>query len=100
MIDFAKELKVTISTGKVVVGSRRTLKLLYHGKPKLIILAGNCPDHIKAELKKAAEAAGIPIYTYPGSSWDLGALCGKPFVVAALSILDPGESEILKLAEG
>ena len=30
---------------------------------------------------------------------ELGAICGKPFSVAALAIVDPGESNILSLVE-
>jgi hypothetical protein len=30
---------------------------------------------------------------------DLAAACGKPFTVSALSIREPGDSEILKLTE-
>jgi ribosomal protein L30E len=36
---------------------------------------------------------------YRGSSLDLAATCGKPFIVSALSIREPGDSEILKLTE-
>jgi len=32
-------------------------------------------------------------------SIDLGAVCGKPFMVSALAIREPGDSDILKLAE-
>jgi large subunit ribosomal protein L30e len=36
---------------------------------------------------------------YKGSSLDLAAVCGKPFTVSALSIREPGDSEVLKLTE-
>jgi len=31
---------------------------------------------------------------------DLGPICGKPFIVSALTILDAGESDIMALARG
>jgi large subunit ribosomal protein L30e len=39
------------------------------------------------------------LMTYRGTSLDLAAVCGKPFSVSALSIREPGDSEILKLME-
>jgi large subunit ribosomal protein L30e len=36
---------------------------------------------------------------YNGTSLDLGAVCGKPFEVSALSIKEPGDSNILKIVE-
>jgi large subunit ribosomal protein L30e len=46
-----------------------------------------------------AKQSGVPIFDYPGTSVDLGSACLKHFVVAALTIKEPGDSEILKLAE-
>ena len=40
---------------------------------------------------------GLFIYTYEGSSVQLGKACGKPFMVSALAIVDPGESDLLSL---
>jgi ribosomal protein L30E len=37
--------------------------------------------------------------TYEGSALDLAAVCGKPFSITALSIREPGDSEILKVME-
>jgi ribosomal protein L30E len=30
---------------------------------------------------------------------ELGSICEKPFIVAAITVREPGDSEILKLAE-
>lgn len=98
MIDVAKELKVAMQTGKVVLGSKQAMRLASKGKAKLIIMASNTPQGIKDKISAYARVSKIPIYIYPGSSWDLGAICGKPFVVAAVSVIDEGDSEILKLA--
>lgn len=97
MIDVAKELKVAMQTGKVAVGSKQAMKLAGMGKAKLIIVASNAPQEIKEKISNLAKVSKIPMYIYPGSSWDLGAICGKPFVVAAVSVIDEGDSEILKL---
>lgn len=98
-IDIGRELRVAMSTGKVVLGSRQTIKAILHGRAKLVIIAANCPKHIKEDILRYAKLAGVPVFTFPGSSLELGAACGKPFVVAALAVIDPGESEIMVLAE-
>ncbi len=97
-MDFARELRTAIRTGKVVLGSRRTIKLLVNGQAKMVIIAQNAPEHIRRDIEYYAKLAKVPVYVYPGTSWDLGAVCQKPFMVAALAILDPGESNILDLA--
>jgi large subunit ribosomal protein L30e len=39
----------------------------------------------------------VPVYGYQGMGKDLGSACGKPFSVAALAIIEPGDSEIMAL---
>ncbi len=97
-MDIAKEIKVAINTGKVEIGYRVALKTANKKKAKLIVLANNAPAEISSKVKAAA--GEIPVYGYPGSSWELGGLCGKPYPVSTLAIVDPGESAILKIQEG
>lgn len=99
MVDVAKELKVAIQTGKVILGTKQTMKLTSLGRAKLIILASSTPHEVRDKIIAYAKAAGTHVYVYPGSGWDLGAICGKPFVATAVSVVDEGDSEILKLAE-
>lgn len=97
-MDLAKELKVAIGTGKVEVGYKVGLKTAAKKKAKMIVVASNAPDELMAKIKAAA--GETPIYRYPGTSWDLGGLCGKPYRVSTIAIIDPGESSILNIQEG
>lgn len=99
MIDVDKALRITIKSGKVIIGSKRTLEDIKKGKTKLVIMASNAPSEISQDIEYYARLGEIPIYVYPGSSWDLGSVCGKPFMVSTLAVTDPGDSNILKLAE-
>lgn len=99
MIDIARELQVAINTGKVVIGFNRTVKAILYGSAKLVLVATNAPAHVKSDLEYYAKLGNVPIVTYPGSSWELGSAARKPFKISALAIIDPGQSEILKLAE-
>ncbi|NJE07340.1 50S ribosomal protein L30e [Thermococcus sp. M39] len=99
-MDIAFELRKALETGKVVIGSNKTVKLAKIGGAKLIIVAKNAPKEVKDDIYYYAKLSNIPVYEYEGTSVDLGTLLGKPFVVASLAIIDPGESNILALAGG
>ncbi|MCC6012825.1 MAG: 50S ribosomal protein L30e [Candidatus Verstraetearchaeota archaeon] len=98
-MDIAKELKIAIDTGKVEIGFKTSLKAIDKKKAKLIIIASNIPEEMKSKIK-AKCGSEIPIYIFPGTSWDLGSACGRPHMVSTVAIIDPGESSILKIKEG
>ena len=97
--DIEKELVNALKTGRVILGSRKTLKYVKLGKAKAVIVAANAPPEIRNDILYYAKLSGIPVYVYPGTSVELGSVCGKPFTVASLAILDPGNSRILDLIE-
>jgi large subunit ribosomal protein L30e len=99
MIDVNKAIAVTVKTGKVLFGGNNTIKAARIGKAKLIIMATNCPQNISDDIKYYCSLSNIPTFVYNGTSIDLGVVCGKPFMISALTIRDPGDSDILKLSE-
>ena len=90
-VDLRKALRRALRTGDVYVGSKRTIKALKEGKAKMIIVAKNCPEEVLEEIEKYE----VKRVKYNGTNMELGAICGKPFSVAALAIVNEGESEIL-----
>jgi len=99
MIDIDKAVLTAVKTGKVSFGSSSAVQNAQTGKAKLIILAENCPRETRDDIERYSKLSKLPVITYKGSSLDLAAACGKPFSVSALSIREPGDSEILKLTE-
>jgi len=99
MIDVNKQIKIVVKTGKIDFGCEEAVNAARAGKAKLIILASNCPENYRKQILSNARLSQIPIYTYSGTSLDLATACEKPFVVAAVTVKEPGDSEILKLAE-
>ena len=95
-IDLDKSLRSVMRTGKVLVGTKQAIKASKRGVAKLVIVASNCP----VEVKKQIADSNVPVYEFPGISVDLGPLCGKPFIISALTVLEPGESDIMALARG
>ncbi len=84
-------LKHVVRTGKVVIGSRKTLKYVKLGRVKAVVAASNLPRDLKEDLEYYASLSGIPIIVFPGTNYDLGTAIGKPFSVAMMGILDPGQ---------
>ncbi|MCK4669080.1 50S ribosomal protein L30e [Candidatus Bathyarchaeota archaeon] len=99
MIDIDKAIKTAVKTGKVSFGANSAIQSAKTGKAKLIISAVNCPKNIHEDIECYCKLSNIPLIIYKGSSIDLAATCGKPFVISALTIKEPGDSEILRLTE-
>jgi large subunit ribosomal protein L30e len=99
MIDINKAIGTAVKTGKVLFGTNNATKNAKTGKVKLIIVASNCPQKNHEDIEYYCKLSNIPVTIYNGTSIDLGATCGKPFMVAALTIREPGDSDILKLTE-
>jgi large subunit ribosomal protein L30e len=99
VIDLDKGIKTAVETGKVSFGANFAVQNAQTGKAKLIILAANCPKNIREDIEYYCKLSKAPLITYKGSSLDLAAICGKPFTISALTIREPGDSDILKLTE-
>ncbi|KAI9128575.1 hypothetical protein K1719_000058 [Acacia pycnantha] len=72
------------------------LKSLRNSKGKLIIIANNCPPLRKSEIEYYAMLSKVGVHHYNGNNVDLGTACRKYFRVCCLSIVDPGDSDIIK----
>lgn len=93
-MDIRRALRQAVSTGTVYLGTDRTLKALKDKKVKLIVYSKNVSTPQDEIFVKHGD---VPKYMYQGTNFELGAACGKPFPVAVLSILNPGDSDILAL---
>ncbi len=90
-VEVEKALRKAMKTGKVYLGSKRTIKALKNGEAKLVVIAKNCPEEVRLRIQEFE----VPVVEFEGTNMELGAVCGKPFSVAALAIVDAGDSEIL-----
>ena len=99
MIDIDKAIASAVKTGKVTFGANAAVLNAKTGKAKMIILASNCPKNIKEEIEYYGKLSKVPVLSYKGASMDLANVCGKMFIISALSVREPGDSEILKAVE-
>lgn len=95
MIDVQREIRRVVDTGKAIIGTERTEKAIFGGKMKLVILSDNCPKDIKREINYKSKLGKVPTHIVDLSSMKLGEICGKPFPIAVLSVIEQGNSKVL-----
>lgn len=96
-----KEISVAVKTGKSLIGFKETARELAMGELKLIVLARNAPKQVENRIRlyNSCLESPIPVFTSNNSSWDLGAVLGKPYWVSCLGIIDEGDSSIIQTVE-
>lgn len=97
-IDVDKQLQIAVKTGKISFGVKEATDAARLAKAKLVIIASNCPEAYRRNIDHYARQSSISVYNYAGNSRDLGSACNKPYAVAVLTVKEPGDSELLKLA--
>merc|ERR1712227_112000 len=90
------KLQLVLKSGKSTFGHNSTIKSLRLGNSKLAIISNNCPPVRKSELEYYAMLTKTGIHHFNGNNVDLGTICGKFFRLCSLSIIDPGDSDIIK----
>jgi len=96
-LDIEKAIRSAVDTGRVLFGERETTRAAGAGEIKLAIVAGDCPEEKRAALERLSEVSGVDIYYFDGSGIELGSVCGKPFIVSMMGIVDAGDSDILEV---
>ncbi|MBD3350516.1 MAG: 50S ribosomal protein L30e [Candidatus Lokiarchaeota archaeon] len=96
--DVNKLINIAVKTGKTIIGTERLKKYITKESLELIILANNCPEEIRMsiELMNSSMEEKIEVFNYPFSSWELGAAAGKPFMIASMGLIDPGDSTLIQ----
>ena len=95
MADFNKDLRLAVDTGSVVLGTEETKRAVSGNKAKLVIVSSKGKPGANADIAHLCNIAGIKVMKFEGSSIELGTVCGKPFSVNSLAVIDVGESKIL-----
>jgi large subunit ribosomal protein L30e len=98
-MDIERGIRVAVDTGKVILGSNKSIQAIKLGNGELVVMAANAPKNLKEDVEVYSKLSEMPVYVFDGSSVDLGSICGKPFTVSVLVIQEPGDSNILELKE-
>ncbi|MFW6040330.1 MAG: 50S ribosomal protein L30e [Thermoplasmatota archaeon] len=92
-MDVNRAIRLAVNTGEVNFGVNEAYNNIKEGRARLLIVSKNCPE-LEFKQNKYEE---IPIYHFKGNNHDLGSAAGKPFAVSTITVIDPGESNILSL---
>ncbi len=91
------EIRRAVDTGKVLFGTRESEYSLKMGEGMVLILPQNTPSLSIEKLTHLASLSNVTVYRFHGTALELGSVCGKPFVISSLLILDQGKSKASEL---
>ncbi|RMG34813.1 MAG: 50S ribosomal protein L30e [Methanobacteriota archaeon] len=95
MVDLETSISVARKSGKTKLGMKYAIQAAKLKEAKAIVVAANAPKELREDLEYYAGLSGVPIIEYPKTSQDLGVVCGRPHLTAAVTIIHPGDSDIL-----
>jgi len=98
-MDVNIEIRRAVDTGKVDFGEKQTEKNILKGNGELIIISSNAKKLLKERLEHYSKLSEIPFYKFPGTSNELGSVCGKPFAVSVMTVLNKGKSKIIEIKD-
>ena len=81
-----KDIKDALKAGKLLMGTRSVIKGMKTGKASAVVIASNCPEGIRKDLKHYAGMHKAEMREFKGDSVRLGEVCGKPFNILVLGI--------------
>lgn len=98
-MDVKKQLNIALETGKVALGSNKTVDSLLYGEPKLVIMSSNCPRKQTESITYYCALAKVKCVSVKETSIELGSGCGRLHPLSVVAVLDEGESSILEVKE-
>ena len=98
MADLSTNIRLAVDSGKVALGVNKVMDTIKDNSAKLIVAAANGKQGTIQDVQHMSKIANIKVVLFSGNSIELGAVCGKPFSVSVLSILEEGHSKILEEA--
>jgi large subunit ribosomal protein L30e len=96
MVDITNDIRLAVDSGKTAIGMNRVLDSVRENTAKLIVVASKNKESAVQDIERMAKISGIKIVVFEGTSLDLGAVCGKPFSVSVVSVIEQGNSKILE----
>ena len=95
-LEINREIRRAVDTGKAVMGKKVSEKSILKDKGQLIIISRNLPKLAGERFRHYSELSKTPLYVFDGTGIELGAICGKPFVVSVMLVIDSGKSKLLE----
>ncbi len=96
MADLSSSIRLAVDSGKVVFGVKEVAASIRKSDAKLVVVSKKGRSSDISDITHIAKIASIKVIPFDGNPIELGAVCGKPFSVSTLAIIDPGNSTILE----
>ena len=96
MADLTNDIRLAVDSGKTALGLNTVMDSIKDSSAKLVIVASKNKESNLQDILHVASIAGIKVIKFEGNPVELGAVCGKPYSVSTLSVIDAGHSNILK----
>lgn len=95
MADLARDIRLAVDTGKVALGYKEVVKSISSSDAKAVVIAIKGKKSMIEDILHLCNVANVKVIKFEGNSMELGTVCGKPYSVNALAIVDQGHSNIL-----
>ena len=95
-MEISKEIRRAVDTGKVSFGYKACQKNLISGNGELVVVSSNIPQNKKEKLKQLADTEKKRFLEVTETGLELGSVCGKPFNISAMIVLEVGKSKVLE----
>ena len=82
-----KEIAETIKAGRLIVGTKRTIKGIRKGTVEKVLLAKNAPETIVEDIEHYCKLTETAVETLDIECDELGTVCKKPFKNVVLQII-------------
>jgi len=96
MAEISNDIRLAVDSGKAAFGINSTSASINTNKARMIIVASKNREGRISDVLHLAKISNIRVHVFEGTPVALGVVCGKPFSVSVLSILEPGNSKILE----
>jgi large subunit ribosomal protein L30e len=95
MADISNDIRLAVDSGKVAIGLNRVSHSILSKSAKMVVIASKNEKDRMGDMMHLAKLSNIRVYVFEGTSMDLGVVCGKPYSISVLAIIDAGNSKIL-----
>jgi len=92
-VNIVKSVRSAVEAGNIVLGSKQSIEKVISGEAKLVVVSATCERGALEDLERYARLSGIEVQRFEGSGVELGEVCGKPFAVSMLAVLEPEGKE-------
>ncbi len=82
----AQIIKEAVKGKKLLIGTRAVLKGMKNTSITTVVLASNCPEETRKDVKHYGDMSKAEIMEFRGDSSKLGEACGKPFKALVVGI--------------